>query len=73
MILEYLLHVNPEDHMAMRFLGECRRRLHGPRDRQALELFRRAVELDSRFPPYCANYGHAAIAAGDQETKELKK
>lgn len=67
-ILEYLLKVNPDDHRAMRFLGECRRRLYGSKDKDALELFRRAVRVFSDFPSYWANFGHAAIDSEDEET-----
>lgn len=67
-ILEYLLKVSPNDHRAMRFLGECRRRLYGTKDQQALELFRQATHIDPGFPTYWANYGHAAIASEDEET-----
>lgn len=52
----------------MRFLGECRRRLYGSKDKDALELFRRAVRAFSDFPSYWANFGHAAIDSEDEET-----
>ena len=67
-VLEYLLKVSPDEPRAMRFLGECRRRLYGRKDPEALDLFRRATRVDSGFPHHWANYGHAAIASGDQET-----
>lgn len=67
-ILEYLLKVSPDDHRAMRFLGECRRRLYGSTDSEALELFRRAIRVRSDFPGYWANFGHAAIDCGNEET-----
>ncbi len=67
-VLEYLLKVSPEDHQAMRFLGECRRRLYGPRDKVALGLFRQATRVHFSFPHYWANYGHAAIASDNEET-----
>ncbi|MCS4314572.1 putative MPP superfamily phosphohydrolase [Pseudomonas sp. BIGb0381] len=67
MVLEYLLKVSPNDHRAMRFLGECRRRLYGPKDQHALELFRQATQLDSGFPIYWTNYGSAVIASEDKE------
>lgn len=67
-VLEYLLKVSPDDHRAMRFLGECRRRLYGHKDREALELFRQATRVLPDFPQYWANYGHAAIASDNEET-----
>ncbi|WP_279212811.1 metallophosphoesterase [Delftia acidovorans] len=67
-VLEFLLKVSPDDHRAMRFLGECRRRLYGLKDREALEMFRRATRVRADFPQYWANYGHAAIASDDKET-----
>lgn len=67
LVLEYLLKVSPDNHRAMRFLGECRRRLYGNKDREALELFRQATRVRSDFPQYWANYGHAAIASNDKE------
>lgn len=66
-VLEYLLKVSPNDHRAMRFLGECRRRLYGLKDREALELFLQTTRSDPGFPPYWANYGHAAIASEDKK------
>lgn len=66
-VLEYLLKISPKDHQGMRFLGECRRRLFGPKDREALELFRQATLVDPGFSRYWSNYGHAAIASGDTE------
>jgi hypothetical protein len=62
--LEYLITINPEDHRAMRFLGERRRKLYGPKDQQAFLLFRSAKNLDPDFPIYWSNYGHAAIDCG---------
>lgn len=64
--LEYLLKIAPEDHRAMRFLGECRRRLFSDMDPEALSLFRLATRLDPGFPQYWADYGNAAIANGDE-------
>lgn len=70
-VLEYLLHIDPNDHMAMRFLGESRRRLYGPKDQKALELFRSATTVRSDFAPYWANYGHSAIALGDPKVLDI--
>jgi len=67
-VLEYLLKVSPEDHRAMRFLGECRRKLYGSKDKEALNLFRQATRVDPGFPQYWADYGHAAIASEDEAT-----
>jgi len=67
-VLEFLLKVSPDDHRALRFLGECRRRLYGRKDREALELFRQAIRVQPGFPRYWANYGNAAIASGNEET-----
>ena len=64
-VLEYLLKIDPNDHKAMRFLGEIRRRLYGKNDSDALGLFRGAVQLHPTFPHYWANYGHSAIACGN--------
>lgn len=69
-VLEYLLKVSPDEHQAMRFLGECRRRLFGSRDQDALSLFVQATRLHPVFPQYWANYGHAAIATEDQAVIE---
>ena len=70
-VLEYLLQVSPDSHHAMRFLGECRRRLFGPRDLKALDLFRQTTRADPGFPRYWANYGHAASASEDTCTGSL--
>lgn len=67
-VLEYLLLVSPGDHRAMRFLGECRRRLYGSKDQEALGLFQRAIRVDPGYPQYWANFGHAAIASDCEET-----
>jgi predicted phosphodiesterase len=69
MVLEYVLKIDPDDHKAMRFLGEIRRKLYGNRDNDALGLFRRAVHLHPTFPHYWANYGHSSIAFGNQPVK----
>lgn len=69
-VLEYLLKVSPNDHQGMRFLGECRRRVFGANDREALKLFRQATLLDPRYFRYWSNYGHAAIASEDKEVIE---
>ncbi|WP_122692433.1 metallophosphoesterase [Pseudomonas atacamensis] len=70
-ILEYLLKVSPSDHRAMRFLGECRRRLFGFKDPEALNLFQQATRLHPGFAQYWANYGHAAIASQVKETVDV--
>jgi predicted phosphodiesterase/tetratricopeptide (TPR) repeat protein len=67
-VLEYLLKVSPNDHRAMRFLGECRRKLYGSKDEEALELFQQAIRVRPDFPQYWADYGHAAIASEDEAT-----
>ena len=67
-VLEYLLKVSPDDHQAMRFLGECRRRLYGRQDLEALALFRQTTQVHPGFPQYWADYGHAAIASSNEET-----
>jgi hypothetical protein len=66
-ILEYLLKVSPDEHRAMRFLGECRRRIYGSTDSEALELFRRAIRICPDFPAYWSNFGHAAIDCGNEK------
>lgn len=71
MVLEYLLKVVPDDHKAMRFLGEFRRKLYGATDEMALSLFRQAVYLDPFFPRYWANYGNAAIACGVESMRDF--
>jgi tetratricopeptide (TPR) repeat protein len=55
----------------MRFLGEVRQQLYGRADPDALSLFRHAIELDLTFPPYWANYGRAAVAAGAVEAQKF--
>ncbi len=66
-ILEFLLKIFPNDHMAMRFLGECRKKIFGENDQVALSLFRQAVSLDSGFPSYWNSYGHSATATQERE------
>jgi len=66
-ILEYLLKISPGDHQAMRFLGECRRKLFGSNDPEALVLFKQATRIVPEFPQYWSNFGHAAIASADKE------
>lgn len=70
-ILEYLLKVSPREHRAMRFLGECRRRLYGAKDQEALQLFRQSVHIDPNYPQYWANYGHAAIASDNSKILDI--
>ncbi|GLH40091.1 hypothetical protein RS1P1_43750 [Pseudomonas moraviensis] len=66
-ILEFLLKIFPYDHKAMRFLGECRKKIFGEEDNIALCLLRQAVALDSGFPDYWNSYGHSAAATQDPE------
>ena len=70
-ILEYLLKVAPDDHKAMRFLGEYRQKLYGRKDSKALSLFREATRINPGFPQYWANYGNAAIAAGGEALRSF--
>ena len=70
-VLEYILKIKPDEHRAMRFLGECRRKLYGKKDQQAFLLFRAAKDLDPGFPVYWNNYGHAAIDCGEDALTEF--
>ncbi|MEO8729852.1 MAG: TIR domain-containing protein, partial [Rhodoferax sp.] len=59
-VLEYITRLDPADHKAWRFLGEC----WGMQSPKALECFRRAHELNPSFPQYLANLGKALIHQG---------
>lgn len=68
-ILQLLVHVNPRDHKAMRFLGECFQQTIGAGCIEAQHAFERALELDPSFPPYLANLGKTLLAQGQHSAK----
>ena len=59
-VLDYITQLDPEDHKAWRFLGEC----WGQQSSEALRCFRNAHELNPGFPQYLANLGKALIRQG---------
>lgn len=63
-VLRYILRVDPNDHKALRFLGECIQRSRSRGDAEAIRCLRRALELRPSYPPYMADLGVALLATG---------
>lgn len=72
-VLRVILDLDPGSHKAMRFLGETLQRVRRPGDGEAIELFRRALELRSDFAPYLCNLGVALKATGEAGAREFIK
>jgi len=70
-VLRLILAIEPKDHKALRFLGECLQRLYGRDLPEALDCFRRAVRIRPEFPPYLADLGVALYAKGKEGAKEF--
>ncbi len=68
LLLEYILKIDPENHQAMRFLGESLAKEDNKRS-VAIELFGRACELRPDFPRYWANLGALSAKSGDIASK----
>jgi tetratricopeptide (TPR) repeat protein len=70
-VLRVILDLDPSSHKALRFLGETLQRVRGPGDGEAIECFRRALELRSDFAPYLCNLGVALKATGEVGAREF--
>ncbi len=70
-VLRYILHIAPNDHKALRFLGECIQRTRSRGDAEAISCFRRACELRPTYPPYLADLGVALLASGVDGASEF--
>lgn len=68
-ILQLLVNINPRDHKALRFLGECFQQTIGAGCPEAQHVFERALELDPSYPPYLADLGTTLLAQGPQGAK----
>jgi tetratricopeptide (TPR) repeat protein len=68
-ILQLLVNINPRDHRALRFLGECFQKTIGAGCLEAQCAFERALELNPSFPPYLADLGKTLLARGQQGAK----
>ncbi len=67
--LEYLLRVDPDDHKALRFLGELLVKRDGPDSPTAFDCFSRACDLRPDFPNYWANLGNISARRGGDYAK----
>jgi len=70
MLLEYILKVDPENHRAMRYLGESLKNDETTKSR-ALDLFDRACDFRPDFPQYWANLGNLSAEAGEIASKRF--
>ncbi|MDP2810000.1 MAG: hypothetical protein Q8O34_07600 [Rhodocyclaceae bacterium] len=67
--LEYLLKVDPNEHRAMRYLGEACWNEEGPTSQRAFECFSKACELRADIPDYWANLGKISAKLGDEKAQ----
>lgn len=70
-VLRLILDLDPRSHKALRFLGETLQRVRGAGDPEAIECFRRALELRADFAPYLCNLGVALKATGGAGAREF--
>ncbi|WP_338848326.1 metallophosphoesterase [Massilia sp. W12] len=63
-VLEYWLHLDPDEARAWRFLGECHVKNDGWDSADALHCFKKACEIQKDFPPLWTNLGRALLAQG---------
>lgn len=70
-VLRIILDLDPRSHKALRFLGEALQRLRGSGDPEAIDCFRRAIELRPGFAPYLCNLGVALKATGPAGATEF--
>ncbi len=69
--LEYAIILNPNDHKAHRFLGECWVKEEGRHSTKALKCFERAHLLYPEFPPYLANMGKVMLSQGGAQARRF--
>lgn len=67
--LEYLLRVDPNEHRAMRYLGELCLGEEGPTSQRAFDCFSKACELRGDIPDYWANLGKISAKLGDEKAQ----
>ena len=70
-VLRVILDLDPRSHKAFRFLGETLQRQRGAGDAEAIDCFRRAIELRPGFAPYLCNLGVALKAIGPSGATEF--
>ncbi len=70
-VLRLILEIDPHSHKAFRFLGESLQRIRGQADPEAVDCFRRAIELRPGFAPYLCNLGVALKASGPEGAREF--
>ncbi|MCP4700632.1 MAG: hypothetical protein GY862_27830 [Gammaproteobacteria bacterium] len=61
-VLELLVALEPDNHKARRFLGECIEKVEGHGADKALEHYLKAHELLPDYPKYLANIGRCLLA-----------
>lgn len=71
--LEYAMVLDPADHKALRFLGECWRKKDGPKSDKALACFEKTWALKPTFSPHLANLGKALLARGEDGARNFLK
>ncbi|MDQ3744653.1 MAG: ATP-binding protein, partial [Acidobacteriota bacterium] len=71
--LEYAEILKPDNHMVLRFLGECWVREEGRASPKALRYFEKACRIRRDFPPYWANLGRALLAQGREGATDFLK
>jgi len=64
-VLSLITQLDPDDHKAWRFLGECWQREGGNHTARALDAFERALVLSPGYPHYLANVGKCLLAQGE--------
>jgi Flp pilus assembly protein TadD/predicted phosphodiesterase/energy-coupling factor transporter ATP-binding protein EcfA2 len=67
--LEYWLALDPQEHKAWRFLGECHTKMEGRRSAKALHCFEQACQLLPGYPRYWANLGRAMREHGPDSAR----
>lgn len=69
--LEYWVALDPENHKAQRFLGECWAKEEDRASPKALACFEMACQLQPDFPPYWTNLGKSLLAQGEAGAREF--
>ena len=69
--LEYWLALDPQEHKAWRFLGECHTKMAGWGSAKALHCFEQACKLLPSYPKYWANLGRAMREHGPDSARRL--
>jgi tetratricopeptide (TPR) repeat protein len=70
-VLSLITQLDPDDHKAWRFLGECWQREGGNQSAKALDAFERALALYPGYPQYLANVGKCLLAQGESGANDF--